>query len=376
MRPDPHWLSPDRHLMREQPDHPVMYFSPVVLQETAHRFLDGFAGLVTYAVKANPAEAVLVNLVAAGITSFDVASPAEMAAVRAVCPDATLHYNNPVRSLAEVEAAKSYGIASASVDCLSELDKLAPLGSDLEVTVRLALPVKGAAYDFGAKFGIDQEGAVALLREVAARGYQPAICFHPGTQCADPEAWASYIHTAADVARRAGVQIARLNVGGGFASHRAGPSPDLEGIFDGIAAAVEAAFDAPPMLVCEPGRAMVSEAFTLATRVKALRDSGEVFLNDGLYGALFEFRDMCAVERVRAIAADGAARQGAVLARGVFGPTCDSIDRLPEPVDLPDDLAEGDYVLFDGMGAYSMSLATGFNGYGLGRPVTVASLSG
>ena len=85
---------------------------------------------------------------------------------------------------------------------------------------------------------------------------------------------------------------------------------------------------------------------------------------------------MCAVERVRAVSPEGQGRVGPSAPKVVFGPTCDSIDRLPEPVALPQDLQEGDYVLFDGMGAYSMSLATDFNGYGLGRPVTVASLSG
>lgn len=375
MRPDPHWLSPEHHLRREQPDHPVMYFSPVVLQQTAQRFLDGFPGLVTYAVKANPDEAVLVNLVAAGITAFDVASPAEMAAVRAVCPEAVLHYNNPVRSIAEVTEAAQYGITSASIDCLSELDKLTPLGTDLEVTVRLALPVKGAAYDFGAKFGVGPEGATALLKEVAARGYRPSLCFHPGTQCDDPAAWAAYIQEAADVAQAAGVVIARLNVGGGFASHRAGVNPDLERIFDGIRAAAAGAFGtAVPELICEPGRALAAEAFTLATRVKAVRDSGAVFLNDGLYGGLFEFRDIFAVDRLRSVSSSGALRDGEMTPRMVFGPTCDSLDQLPEPVQLPDTLVEGDYVLFSGMGAYSLSLSTGFNGYGVGRPVTVAAL--
>lgn len=377
MRPDPHWLSPEHHLRREQPDHPVMYFSPVVLQQTAQRFLDGFPGLVTYAVKANPDEAVLVNLVAAGITAFDVASPAEMAAVRAVCPEAVLHYNNPVRSTAEVAEAVRYDIASASVDCLSELDKLAPLGTDIEVTVRLALPIKGAAYDFGAKFGVGPEGATALLKEVAARGYRASLCFHPGTQCDDPAAWAAYIQEAADVATMAGVRIERLNVGGGFASHRAGGAPDLERICEGIRDAVAGSFGADaPELICEPGRALASEAFTLATRVKAVRDCGAVFLNDGLYGGLFEFRDIFAVDRLRVINSAGEPRTGTSRPRTVFGPTCDSLDQLPEPVALPDTLKEGDYVLFSGMGAYSMSLSTAFNGYGLSRPVTVASLSG
>lgn len=129
-------------------------------------------------------------------------------------------------------------------------------------------------------------------------------------------------------------------------------------------------------MICEPGRALASEAFTLATRVKAVRDCGAVFLNDGLYGGLFEFRDIFAVDRLRVINSAGEPRTGTSRPRTVFGPTCDSLDQLPEPVALPDTLKEGDYVLFSGMGAYSMSLSTAFNGYGLSRPVTVASLSG
>ena len=60
--------------------------------------------------------------------------------------------------------------------------------------------------------------------------------------------------------------------------------------------------------------------------------------------------------------------------RVVFGPTCDSIDRLPDPLPLPGDLAEGDYLLIAGMGAYTRCLSTDFNGYGLRDVVTVAHL--
>jgi ornithine decarboxylase len=57
-----------------------------------------------------------------------------------------------------------------------------------------------------------------------------------------------------------------------------------------------------------------------------------------------------------------------------YGPTCDSIDRLPDPLPLPDDLEDGDHILIAGMGAYTRSLSTGFNGYGLRDVVTVARL--
>ncbi len=376
MRDIPNWPDPKAHLMRHAPDEPTLYFCPAILQATARRFQAGFDGLITYAVKANPGEEVLGNLVAAGVRAFDVASPREMYAVRAVCPDAVLHYNNPVRSPEEVAVAIRLGVTSYSVDCASELEKLSAVPAGTEVSVRLALPVAGAAYDFGEKFGVGPKAAAELLRKVYESGFTPALTFHPGTQCDDPAAWGAYIAEAAEVAQMAGVGLARLNVGGGFAAHRNGDAPDLEAIFVHIRAQVDRCFGADaPDLVCEPGRAMVADAFTLATKVKAVRDGGALFLNDGVYGGLTEVRDIGAPDRISVLGPDGVARGGALANRVVFGPTCDSIDRLPDALPLPGNVAEGDYVLFAGMGAYTRSLTTRFNGYGLSDVVTVARLS-
>jgi len=367
---------PRAHLLRHAPDAPVLYFNPARLQATAREFLGGFPGLVTYAVKANPGEEVLANLVRAGLNAFDVASPVEMRAVRAVAPNGVLHYNNPVRSPAEVATAAEMGVCSFSVDSLSELYKLrGKVSQDSEIGVRLALPVTGAAYHFGEKFGSAPGPAAELLRAVVENGFAPSITFHPGTQCADPQAWGSYIAAAADVARAARVRLHRLNVGGGFAAHRTGAVPDLAAIFARIRTEVTQHFGTEaPMLVCEPGRAMVAEAFSLALRVKALRDSGAIFVNDGVYGGLTEIRDIGAPDRITVIAPDGTLRGGGLRPRVVYGPTCDSIDRLPDPLPLPGDLAEGDHILIAGMGAYTRSLSTGFNGYGLRDVVTVARL--
>ncbi|OIP84605.1 MAG: ornithine decarboxylase [Rhodobacterales bacterium CG2_30_65_12] len=367
------WASPEEHLRAAQPQGPVFYFAPEVLARTARRFRAGFDGLVSYAVKANPERAVLENLVAAGITAFDVASPAEIALIREIAPQAALHYNNPVRARAEIAAGVEAGVASWSVDGFGELAKLielVPTGE--EVAVRLHLGLPGAAYDFGEKFGENPDDAVALLRAVKAAGFTPAITFHPGTQCTAPGAWARYIEASAEVARRAEVRLARLNVGGGFPADRGRGTPPLEAIFAAIHAARDKAFGSEaPALVCEPGRAMVAEAFSLAVQVKAKRACGALFLTDGIYGALAESPLMGAVERVRVVSPDGLAREGAPVARVLYGPTCDSVDRLPDPVTLPGDIAEGDTIVFDGMGAYSTVTATRFNGYGAYEIVTV-----
>ncbi len=386
-RPLSIWPTALTHLRNERPEDPVLYFSPEVLQQTARDFQAGFGGMVTYAVKANDDRAVIENLLAAGISGgFDVASPVEIRKMRSISARVDLHYNNPVRSRAEIREAVALGVCSYSVDGLSELAKLIELvpPKGVEVAVRMRLPVEGAAYDFGSKFGEDPDGCVPpLLKAVAAAGFQPAMTFHPGTQCADPAAWTAYIQTCADVARKAGVRLVRLNVGGGgFASNRGGVAPDLEAIFNAIHRSVAAAFGADtPGLVCEPGRALVAEAFTFATRVKGLRECGSVFINDGIYGGLAEMPLVGMLERFATVRPDGSPPVPGppLMERVVYGPTCDSLDRLPDPpLLLPETLAEGDYLIFEGMGgAYCTATVTRFNGYGGDiRVITVQSGDG
>ena len=371
------WTNPTEFLRAQQPENPVLFFAPQAVQAVARRFLGGFPGLVTYAVKSNPGEEMVDNLITAGIKGFDCASGFEIDLIRRLAPDAAIHYNNPVRSRAEIAYAVARNIKSWSVDSKSELAKLIELvpAPGCEISVRFKLPVSGAAYNFGAKFGATEDLAVELLKTVAEAGFIPSITFHPGTQCTDPMAWGSYIIEAAAIARKAGVKIARLNVGGGFPSWRAtGVQPDLEAIFATINRVTTEAFGADrPALVCEPGRALCGDSFTLAAKVKALRDDTHVFLNDGVYGSLFELGQIGIIDRIEVMSPEGVRRTGAILPRICFGPTCDSVDRLPGDVPFPDDIAEGDYVIMHGMGAYSTVTNSRFNGFGELGMVTVLS---
>ncbi|MBE2274723.1 MAG: type III PLP-dependent enzyme [Rhodobacteraceae bacterium] len=373
------WTNPTELLRLERPENPVLFFAPSVVQANARRFIDGFPGMVTYAVKSNPGEEMIENLAAAGIRGYDCASPFEIDLIRRLAPDAAIHYNNPVRSRTEIAFAVDRGVKSYSVDSRSELGKLIEMvpAEGTEISVRFKLPVAGAAYNFGAKFGATVDLAAELLREVAAAGFVPSLTFHPGTQCTDPHAWEAYIRDAAAIARAAGVTIARLNVGGGFPSHRlSAVVPQLEATFDLIdRTAAEAFGEDRPLLVCEPGRAMCGDAFTLAARVKALRDGSHVFLNDGVYGTMVELPMIGVIDRMQVVSPEGSLRRGEVHPRIVFGPTCDSVDRLPGEIPLPGDIAEGDYVILHGMGSYSVVTNSRFNGFGDLHLATVLSLA-
>ncbi len=189
-------------------------------------------------------------------------------------------------------------------------------------------------------------------------------------------AWDSYIRTAARIARDAGVRLARLNVGGGFPAHRlADVAPELEAIFALIDRVTGEAFGTDrPALVCEPGRGLVAECMSLATQVRAIRDDAHVFLNDGVYGGLAELPLIGVIDRTEVRDPEGRRRFGAPRDRIVFGPTCDSVDRLPGTLAFPADMVEGDYVLFHGLGAYSTATVTRFNGFGTMDIATAMSL--
>src|SRR5690554_6551944 len=109
---------------------------------------------------------------------------------------------------------------------------------------------------------------------------------------------------------------------------------------------------------------MVADAFALLARVKAVRDDQHVFLNDGVYGTLAEVPLMGMVDRLAVLSPQGARRSGEGQRRVIFGPTCDSVDRLPGETALPADMEEGDFLLVRGMGAYSTVTNTRFNGFG------------
>ena len=363
-------------IAQEAPDEPLFCFSPRQAHNVARRFRAGFPGTVTYAVKSNPTPDLVRAFVEVGITAFDVASTAEMALVRTILPDATLHYNNPIRSEAEIrQAISAFDVRHFAIDDMAGLERIAAHVADpgaVELSVRLRPARNMAMHDFRSKFGSEPAEAAKLLKVVAERGFRPALTFHPGSQCTDPAAFVALIFDAAGVAHTAGVTPRTINVGGGFpAPYADTDAPPLERYFADIRHAFERSFDRDKTrLVCEPGRALSAPAMSLLTRVKHIRENGDIFLNDGIYGGLMELY-MAPIRLPVRVWRDGHPLSGVKSDRRIYGPTCDPIDVLSEPVALPDAIRVGDWVEFGMIGAYGIATTTAFNGYGGHRVATV-----
>lgn len=363
------------------PTEPCYLFSAEALQAQAQQFIAGFPGLVTYAVKANCQPEVLNTLWRSGVHAFDVASIAEIALIHSLLPQATLHFNNPIRPDRDVRLAyEQYGIRSFAVDDLPTLEQLVQLidaPEQVELSVRFAMTEGGSSnYDFASKFGADEATAAILLKRSHEAGFKSALSFHPGSQCTDPEAYRRHIAAAARIQATAGVSVERLNVGGGFSvPYLETEVAPLADYFVTIQQAVDEYFPQnPPALICEPGRAMVANCCHLLCQVTHVRPNGDVFINDGVYGGLMEqaFVDIDCPIRVW--------RKGDLLCgddsemRWIFGPTCDSVDRLSRQQKLPVDIAVGDWLEFRLMGAYASVTATRFNGFRSLQYVPVSEL--
>jgi ornithine decarboxylase len=374
--------SVDAVIDRARPADPLLCLRPAVIADAARRFIRSFPGEVLYAVKCNPEPRVLRALWAGGIRHFDCASLPEVALVRKLFPGAEIHFMHPVKSRPAIhEAFHRYGVTDFACDSADELAKIVqetvPVGlvgepPVLGLFVRLALPKGGAVYDLSGKFGAPLDEAVALLRAARPHAARLGIAFHVGSQCLEPEAYAKAMALAGEAIAKCGVPVDIVDVGGGFPVHYPDMAPPPLAAY---IAAIEAAAAALPgniRLWAEPGRALVAGGGSLIVQVQ-LRRGDTLFINDGVYGNLSDagalgFR--FPARRIRLGEVDAAEEASSDFA--LFGPTCDSADRMRGPFRLPADMREGDWIELGQLGAYGSCLRTGFNGFGRADLVEVA----
>ena len=356
-------------LVRERsPERPVALVRPGVAALAASWFQEQFKGDVLYAVKANPSPWVVKTLWENGIRAFDVASIPEIEMVAAAAPEAKMAFMHPVKSRNAIARAYfDYGVRTFSLDTHEELAKiLAETGGakDLTLMVRLAVATEGAQYTLSGKFGASTEEAPSLL--LAARRATEemmGVCFHVGSQCMRPTAYQAAMSQASRALVRAGVLADVVDVGGGFPSVYPGMTPPamadyMDSIHRGFA---EMMVHETTELWCEPGRALVAESSSILTKVE-LRKGDALYLNDGAYGSLFDATHTKWPFPVKLIREQEGSTE--LKPFRFYGPTCDSIDHMPGPFWLPDDVGEGDYVEIGMLGAYGVAMNTRFNGFG------------
>lgn len=363
---------------QEQPNVPVHILRPHVISTAAHWFLNNFPGKVVYAVKTNPEAEVLDILHGAGIRYFDVASLHEIKQIATQFPDAHMHYMHPVKNRESIRAAYfDYGIRDFSLDSHAELQKILEVtgyATDLRLFVRLSISNGHAAFALAGKFGVPVLEAAPLLRECQKYAAKTAICFHVGSQCMNPEAYSNAITLVAKWLQTNNLSIDILDIGGGFPSvYPDLLPPALKEYTKAIARSFKKMQKINPAceLWSEPGRALVAEGGSLLVRVD-LRKGNSLYINDGVYGTLFDAGYPGFVYPTRMIAQQGHYSAPDMEAFKLYGPTCDSLDTMEGPFMLPSNIGEGDWIELGQLGAYGSTLQSNFNGFYSDAKATVA----
>jgi len=364
----------DAIVSQTRPSDPLLCLRPAAIAGAALRFVELFPGDVLYAVKCNPEPRVLRALWAGGVRHFDCASLSEVALVRKLLPAADVHFMHPVKSRPAIrDAFDVYGVADFAFDSADELAKIlqetVPVGlvgdpPVLGLFVRLALPKGGAVYDLSGKFGAPFEDAVELLRAARPHAARLGIAFHVGSQCLEPDAYARAMALAGEAILNCGVPVDIVDVGGGFPVSYPDMTPPQLAHYIAAIEAGAAALPAGVRLWAEPGRALVAGGGSIVVQVQ-LRRGDALYVNDGVYGNLSDAGALGFCFPARRIRLGDADNPEEGLADFLlFGPTCDSADRMRGPFRLPADMREGDWVELGQLGAYGACLRTGFNGFG------------
>jgi ornithine decarboxylase len=327
---------------------------------------------VLYAVKANPAPAVLDSLARLG-SSFDVASRGEIDRCLAIGVDpARLSFGNTIKKERDIAYAHRCGITTFTVDARPELDKVIRQAPGATVYVRITTSGKGADWPLSRKFGCDPDEALTLLFRAATAGHAVGVAFHVGSQQRDVDAWDVPLQSAAELLtamREAGLDVAGVNVGGGLPCTYRDPVADVGVYGEAISRSVESHLgsDFAGELLIEPGRFLVGDAGLIETEVVLIsRRSADaqtrwVYLDVGMFNGLTETLEEAI--RYRLQPPPGRGPTGPVV---LAGPSCDSADVLYERSGyrLPVDLRIGDRLRLMSTGAYTSSYSSvWFNGF-------------
>ena len=376
-----------RFITQENPSTPCLIVD-VDEVENRYRLLQKLLpkGRIYYAVKANPAMAVLKRLVKLG-ACFDAASWEEIAlCLKAGAQPNSISFGNTIKKVSAIRKAYEAGVRLFAFDCREELEKLAQNAPGSLVYCRLLVDGYKAEWPLSRKFGTTVESAHDLMCEARVLGLDPyGLSFHVGSQQLSVEAYEVAIARVASLfeeLKTEGLKMRMVNLGGGFPVCYAEDVPDIDDFTKAISNTISRYFrEEWPEILLEPGRFIVGEAGVVYTEAVLVSARGArngtrwVYLDIGRFGGLAETENESiryAILSWRYLESDlcqsdfGGKEELALGSVVLAGPTCDGADILYEKTHytLPLDLVSGDTLVILGAGAYvSTYCSTCFNGF-------------
>lgn len=335
---------------------------------------------LAYAVKANPALAVVAHLGRLGLGA-DVASGGELETVRraGIGPERVV-MTGPGKRDDELRAAVAAGIRAVTVESPGELARLeaiaAESGRRQPVLLRAAVSdharlerVRLVGDDGAGKFGMDAADLTAAARTAVASPYLDLLGLHAFGASNVLDAGALVEHVAATVraARRlalaAGTTLRLVDAGGGLGIPYEPDEQSLDLIRLGSGLnAITQTWAADPLLaearlLLEPGRFLVGPAGAYVARVvdRKTVDGAAVAILDGGVHHVLRPALVGQEHRIRAVSARSqAVASGPMVPVTVAGPLCSGLDVFSQAAIMtPPEV--GDLIAILDVGAYGFT---------------------
>jgi ornithine decarboxylase len=319
-----------------------------------------------YAVKCNP-NPLILKILASLDVNFDCASKNEIASVVSITEDPKrIIFANPCKMSNQIKYARANDVDLMTFDSDHELYKIKLYHPYSDLILRIRVDDSKSVCQFGCKFGVNMEDVERILGIAKALSLKVVgVSFHVGSGCKNPDQFKSAITDSKrcfEIAKNMGMKFTILDIGGGFENETFEETAQV--ISDAIS---DAQFDEDVRVIAEPGRFFVSSSHTLVVNVIGKKDlvdhaDGEkmfvYYLNDGMYGSF----NCVHFDHAKPIICPFNERDGKRFKSKIFGPTCDSMDKITDEVFLPE-LAIGEWCYVENFGAYTCAAASTFNGF-------------
>lgn len=334
-----------------------------------------------YAIKCNPDPIILQLLHCLGC-GFDCASKQEFEILEKLGIVDYQHKNaeinekvifsHPCKHMSHLKFAKANGIKLMTFDNEFELEKIKRISdSNFNLLLRIQVDDSHSICQFNSKYGCETAEIEELFE--LCKYYDlnlNGIMFHVGSGCMDANVYRSAIAQTQELFHLARNKYGFpdfniLDIGGGF------PGINDEKIitFVEIASAITESIGniSDVCVIAEPGRYYVAKSHFLITEIASKKRKCKTFkyyINEGTYASFnCMYNDHAIPTFIPFRTSSNCDMFGDELFESViFGPTCDSVDRMTDKYLLPD-MSIGDKLIVPNFGAYTGSAGSEFNGF-------------
>ncbi|GFX81763.1 ornithine decarboxylase [Trichonephila clavipes] len=331
-----------------------------------------------YAVKTNSDPVLLRLFVHLGF-SFDCATEGEIRYILNAGGDAkNIIFAHVIKTPGALQFASSVGVDFMTFDSKEEVLKIHKYYPEAKLLLRLTPEDVQCSFDLSDKFGCEAEDAMEVLSLAKSLNLKViGVSFHVGGLCKNPNSYAATIKTSREVfqlGKKLGFDFKVLDIGGGFTGSK-GSDELFDEITQVIKSALEEHFPEPDIeIIAEPGTFFAGSAVSLMTAIcgkkkrniqqKTVNGMNPVqrfyYINDGIYGSFFSGWDQYGC-RIKPLLKDSVLQQRPVYSSKIWGQTCCGEDLLVKECQLPD-LEEGEFIIWENMGAYNQVLCSTFCG--------------